>query len=480
MTETPPEPAADSRSSDDDYVARLGLSEPGTTLGKLQRGRGAGWLECLELPREEAHHYLWQCIAVDPRLDQQVERRSEYYASLARLTDFDVNRLLPDELPPEEAWRDQRLVPQVLVDLDRAGVEDAGSVLLAQIHPEDDMHENVLLEMYEASEGTIARLPAALVERRNDEHLTGTVNRWFDEFPWESWAEAHPRIEAALTEVKRRKALEQPRPSRTPPPMSAPLNEILEYRWGWRKLPPRLVQRLTEDLRPGEYDQLLLACSERPEPALPFAILGTTNDPAGLAAATAITDEREPVPRDADTSYCARGGAAYRYFRALGPEHTLPLARDWLGTTRPRDGIAGKIFADHAEPADIPMVHAGLERAWRNREIYEVCDLTNALRRFPEHGPFEVLREIFEGVEYSYARWRTAEVMAVSDPTFGSTFARECLWDSDEGVQDAGIGFVEPDDSDAVVRVAEISALRLEEAAAREQYWSRRGRRKDS
>ncbi len=70
--------------------------------------------------------------------------------------------------------------------------------------------------------------------------------------------------------------------------------------------------------------------------------------------------------------------------------------------------------------------------------------------------------------------------MAVSDPTFGSTFARECLWDSDEGVQDAGIGFVEPDDSDAVVRVAEISALRLEEAAAREQYWSRRGRRKDS
>lgn len=91
-----------------------------------------------------------------------------------------------------------------------------------------------------------------------------------------------------------------------------------------------------------------------------------------------------------------------------------------------------------------------------------------------------MLREIFEGVEYSYARWRAAELMAISDPTFGPTFARECLWDSDEGVQDAGIAFVEPDDSEAAARLAEISALRVEQAAAREAYWSRRGLRRGS
>ena len=81
------------------YIKRLALAEPGTTLGKLQRGRGAGWLECLELPRSEANDLLWQCIVFDPRVDQQIERREGYYASLARLTGFDPESLLTFNVP---------------------------------------------------------------------------------------------------------------------------------------------------------------------------------------------------------------------------------------------------------------------------------------------------------------------------------------------------------------------------------------------
>ena len=455
-------------------IARLALADPSTTLGRLQRGRGSGWLECLELPQEQAHDFLWQCIAFDPRLDQGVESRSEYYASLARLTDFDVSSLLPDKLPPPQPWRDDRLVTEVLVDLDRAGVEGAGSALLAQIKPEDDTHESVLIEMYQASEATNARLPAVLIERRNAEHLAGTVNRFFDEFPWERWAGDYPRIEAALQEVRERRSLERPRVRTPAPPMSAPLTELLKYRWGARGFPPRLVERLTTDLRPGERDQLVQACSELREPVFPFAILGILDDPGGLVAATAIIDERQEDPGDVDVSYYTRGGAAYRYLKALQAEHTLPLAREWLNGSVSRQRFAAGVLGRDAEPTDIPAVRAQLEAAWRDREIYQVCDLVDALARHPELGPFDELIEIFEGVEYSYARWRAAKMMAVSDPTFGATFGRECLWDSEEGVQDAGIDFVEPDDTEAVARVAEISTLRAEQAEVREEYWSRR------
>ncbi|MDA0352022.1 MAG: hypothetical protein O3A10_07425 [Chloroflexi bacterium] len=102
MTDTHVESAEDDV-SELPYIRRLALANPDTTLGKLQRGRGAGWLECLELPRGEAHDLLWRCITADPRLDHQVESRVEYYATLARRTKFDVRRLLPERLPREEA-----------------------------------------------------------------------------------------------------------------------------------------------------------------------------------------------------------------------------------------------------------------------------------------------------------------------------------------------------------------------------------------
>lgn len=211
MTDATTEPSED-EDSDLGYIKRIALAEPDTTLGKLQRGRGAGWLECLELPRDEANDLLWQCIVFDPRVDQQVESRSEYYASLALQTGLDVSRLTPDELPNMDSWRDRWLLAQVLMRLDRAGVAGAGTALLAQITPRDDVGEFVLTEVRLASEATIARLPAALVKQRNDENLIGTVTRFHDDFPWERWATDYSRIAAALGEVRRVRDDEEPRP----------------------------------------------------------------------------------------------------------------------------------------------------------------------------------------------------------------------------------------------------------------------------
>lgn len=317
-----------------------------------------------------------------------------------------------------------------------------------------------------ASDATIARIPATVVKRRDDENLIGAVRRWFHEFPWESWAKSEPRIEAALRAVERRKSPEEAGPTTSSPGVSAPLAELLEHRWNWRNPPPSLVERLTTGLHPGEREELIAACSERRDPALPFTIFGITNDPAGLSAAAIIADEPPPPRSSTDTAWYARQAAIYRYLRDLGPEHTLPLARQWLGTSAGREEYGCDILGLHAEPSDIPGVRARLSDAWTERQIDRICDLIDALDRQPQLGPFPELHEIFEGIEYSYARWRAARVMAASDATFSTTLARECLWDSSEGVRDVAIESVEIRDEAAAARRSELVVQRSERPRA--------------
>ena len=56
------------------------LAPASTTLGQLQRGRGAGWLAAAQTRMVDL---LLQCLDADPRYDSQVESRAEYYATLA-------------------------------------------------------------------------------------------------------------------------------------------------------------------------------------------------------------------------------------------------------------------------------------------------------------------------------------------------------------------------------------------------------------
>ncbi len=54
-----------------------------TLLGLLQRGRGEGYRQILNVPKIESHALLTQCITRDPRLDHQLESRGGFYASIA-------------------------------------------------------------------------------------------------------------------------------------------------------------------------------------------------------------------------------------------------------------------------------------------------------------------------------------------------------------------------------------------------------------
>src|SRR5947209_4635540 len=69
-------------------------ADPNSLLGQLQRGRGEGYRHALAVLRHDAWGYLLDCICNDPRLDSQVEYRSDYYALLAIETGLDLDPLV--------------------------------------------------------------------------------------------------------------------------------------------------------------------------------------------------------------------------------------------------------------------------------------------------------------------------------------------------------------------------------------------------
>lgn len=72
------------------------LADAAEPLGKLQRGLGSGYLWALDAHRSVAQALLVHCLFNDPRWDQQLDARDEYYATLALDIELDLQSL--------EAW----------------------------------------------------------------------------------------------------------------------------------------------------------------------------------------------------------------------------------------------------------------------------------------------------------------------------------------------------------------------------------------
>src|SRR4051812_33797511 len=81
----------------------LVLADPATTLGQLQRGRGAGWLAAAR--SGDGRELLRSCLRRDPRWDGQVEDRADYYARLALELGLTADDIDPDELALDEDAR---------------------------------------------------------------------------------------------------------------------------------------------------------------------------------------------------------------------------------------------------------------------------------------------------------------------------------------------------------------------------------------
>ena len=65
-----------------------------TVLGRLQRGRGSGYLDALSEDAVSVQQDVIKCVTKDPRWDSQVEARSTYYANLMIALNLGIDPLV--------------------------------------------------------------------------------------------------------------------------------------------------------------------------------------------------------------------------------------------------------------------------------------------------------------------------------------------------------------------------------------------------
>jgi len=415
------------------------LADTTEPLGKLQRGLGSGYLWALDAHRSVAHALLVHCLFNDPRWDQQLDARDEYYATLAIDIVLDLQSL--EDWLRDNDEQSSELEQNVLGVLGRMAIRDhaqAGRVLRDYVAYGRSWQRAIALltgdpEMMRAGvpwPEAVAGLDAVLVDRFAGESALAEALADVDprERPWSLWSIENHRIAGALAAGHR---VPLPARARRRPPRRKPANprelstEALlgvgeESRW--RQIAEELsTRRSRDDVR------RMMAAARDPDRAMRrAAILALANQ--GRRDVLQIAEE--------STSLEPRGklqGTIALALEAMPLSQTRTLAHEWLaspdwGRRRKAAGILGT----GAEEQDLEVARRALARELDEgleADVFVICSLAEALQRCARRGPFEELSRAYEEIPYSYGRRFIVSALAASDPTFSGVLAVECLWD---------------------------------------------------
>jgi len=296
-----------------------------------------------------------------------------------------------------------------------------------------DQWDDAIYEISQSPGDLCRQLPAVLDARFPVDECVAIVHRWRHEVPWDQIANVRPWVQGAIDsfdDAATANADERPEP----PAMDRPAAELLEHSW-IGALPKRLLHRLTVMLRAGEREELIAALENSGGVRrVAFQALVRLDDPGGMSVAETILRVEASGPERA---------AALRYLRSLSGEHTLKLARSWVGEADGRGVAARGIFERHAEASDLPLLVSGLREAWEARDFYALCSFTDALARLSDSASAELLTTIYEEAEHSYARCRAARALTAIDARlFVDRYARSALWDCERQIQDLATGLL--------------------------------------
>ncbi len=415
------------------------LADVAEPLGKLQRGLGSGYLWALDAHRSVAHALVVHCLFNDPRWDQQLDARDDYYATLA----LDIGL----DLAPLQTWlRDHE---------DESAETESGVLgLLGRLAIRDHAEARRILREYVAYgrawpraielltgdpeakpvgapwPEVVAGLDDVLVARFPGESALAEALSDIDgrDRPWTLWSLENHKIAGALATGHRvpLPARTRRRPTRRKPanPRTLSTEALLEIpeETRWRQIADELTLRRSRD-----DVQRMLAAARDPDRAMRrAAILALANQ--GRRDVLAIAEET--------TSEEQRGklqGTIALALEAMPVAQTRTLAYDWLRSPDwSRRRKAAGILASHAEDEDLGPARDALARELDfglEGDVFVVCSLAEALGRFPAHGPFDELSRAYEEIPYSYGRRFIVSALAASDPTFAGDLAVECLWD---------------------------------------------------
>ncbi len=403
---------------------------PGTRLGKLQRGHGAGFLAALADPAAARDEVL-ACVAHDPRLDTQCEARVRYYADLVTVLPVPLSAIVacthehdPNAEPP--------FAHEVLAACWRRGHADARELL----------------------------------SETNDEALVHGVGRAICGHGWQAGVDLPPGLAAAVADVEREWGAPTGHVA-APCEIDAttPIDEL--FRFADRSASV-VAQRVLPELcrRTSEGDRARLAAhvgaAQGGSVQLAAKALGRMGDVRLLERAQALfarEDDLGDPGRRLPTAERIRRVALLHYFVELPGSVTLPLARQWRGGDDYLDTAALRVLACHAEPIDRPWLEAEVTRHLSQDGGWRTVGRLQALTHIGDARSAQVFLTVVDQVRYSHARMRAVEGLARMPDAPGAAAAlRDALWDSEEGAAAAALGALPTVDPDARARVAALAS----------------------
>ena len=427
------------------------IAAPDTLLGRLQRGRGQGYLDALAVEPSAATSSLLQCITQDPRTDQQVESRGEYYGRIAFDAGMDITHLqafLFEDVDQNE-YDDFRssLALEALAWMARLGRDDATTLLRRYVEIGKDW--SLAIDFMASGKPVgLDGLDKIVVGRCSSiEELALEI--WPDWKPWREWRATNASIREAV-ELKERWARE-------------------------RATSDAEVSRLpTEDLiAQGKVGALQKRTSAVDKAKLLAAARGESDQLRRVAIVAlgrqrdlAVLDEAEGELRrhpEKDSPPNA-GWIAVMQLLKLGP---IERIRGWIGEEGKTGQLAIHMVADWPAPTDAPLMRSVLERLGDDDWLYRICDAADALARLADTTAAPQLERVFRETTYSYLRRRAARALAVVSDRFAQDLAIECLWDCEEETRAIGCATAAWSSSRARERIAEIASDRLQARSVR-------------
>ncbi|MFE4054102.1 HEAT repeat domain-containing protein [Streptomyces sp. YIM B13518] len=461
------------------------IAPSGTLLGLLQRGRGDGTLHALTAPRPEALAALNHCVLHDPRHDWQVENRSLYYARLyldlhGELDAVEAHLFDPEDVLDADESR-TGLALAVLGHLASYGRRDALDLLRRYAaHGANWAWALDELALRDDDAGLRALAAPVLARFATDAEgaaeLAATVRDAFEPRPWRLWADdpresVATRVRAAQEAGSFDRWQRQMRPTGPRPGWS--VRAVFEWaQQGVERgaaLHVPAARCLAAVAGPEDRPEIVRAAQDGSEGARCAALryLADSDDPdaLGLIEGAVATGSTAVVEAAVD---------AFERMRSLA---AVDRARGWARRPDPLGAAAGRVLACRGGLQDRDPVLAALREAVRGEgpDAPTLWTLVDGAGRLGIACAAPVLRHIYRETASSHLRGRAARALAATDPSYGTGFAVECLWDCEESTREIAARHAETGDTRVVERLRRLAADPAEEAEVQTAVRSRIG-----
>jgi hypothetical protein len=169
--------------------------------------------------------------------------------------------------------------------------------------------------------------------------------------------------------------------------------------------------------------------------------------------------------------------AALDAFERMRSLAAVDRARGWARRPDPLGAAAGRVLACRGGVQDRDLVLAALREAVRGEgpDAPTLWTLVDGAGRLGIACAAPVLRHIYRETASSHLRGRAARALAATDPSYGTGFAVECLWDCEESTREIAARHAETGDTRVVERLRRLAADPAEEAEVQTAVRSRIG-----